>query len=56
MRQVVLGAVVVGDVTERTLCVIGGIFGGLGVGWLGREAGKTAGEATYDFVTTFRWE
>lgn len=51
-----LAVPIFGEVTEGTLCVIGGIFGGLGVGWLGREAGKTAGEATYDFVTTFRWE
>lgn len=47
---------VVGEVAEGTLCVVGGILGGLGVGWLGREAGKAGGEAVYDFVTTFRWE
>jgi hypothetical protein len=47
---------VVGEVTEGTLCVVGGILGGLGVGWVGREAGKSTGEAVYDFVTTFRWE
>jgi hypothetical protein len=47
---------VVGEVTEGTLCVVGGILGGLGVGWLGREAGKAAGETAYDFVTSFRWE
>ena len=46
----------VGAVTEGTLCVVGGILGGLGVGWVGREAGKAAGEGVYDFVTTFRWE
>lgn len=47
---------VVGEVAEGTLCAVGGILGGLGVGWLGREAGKAGGEAVYDFVTTFRWE
>ncbi len=47
---------VVGEVTEGTLCAVGGILGGLGVGWVGREAGKVGGEAAYDFVTTFRWE
>jgi hypothetical protein len=47
---------VIGEVAEGTLCVVGGILGGIGVGWVGREAGKTAGEAVYDFVTTFRWE
>lgn len=47
---------VVGEVTEGTMCAVGGILGGLGVGWVGREAGKATGEAVYDFVTTFRWE
>ncbi|HKQ23251.1 MAG TPA: hypothetical protein VJT81_02270 [Burkholderiales bacterium] len=47
---------VVGEVTEGTLCAVGGILGGIGVGWVGREAGKATGEAVYDFVTTFRWE
>lgn len=47
---------VVGEVAEGTLCVVGGILGGLGVGWMGREAGKATGEVVYDFVTTFRWE
>lgn len=46
----------VGEVTEGTLCLIGGIVGGLGFSWLGREAGKAAGEGAYDFVTRFRWE
>jgi len=47
---------VVGEVTEGTLCAVGGILGGLGVAWVGREAGKAAGETIFDFVTTFRWE
>lgn len=47
---------IVGEVTEGALCAVGGILGGLGVGWVGRETGKVAGEAVYDFVTTFRWE
>ena len=47
---------IVGEVTEGSLCLAGGILGGLGGGWLSREAGKRAGEAAYDFVTTFRWE
>jgi len=47
---------VVGEVTEGTLCAVGGILGGLGVGWVGREAGKATGEAVYNFVTRFRWE
>lgn len=47
---------VIGEVTEGGLCVVGGILGGLGVGWLGREAGKATGEAAFDFASTFRWE
>lgn len=47
---------VVGEVSEGTLCAVGGILGGFGVGWAGREAGRAGGEAAYDFVTTFRWE
>lgn len=29
---------VIGEVTEGTLCAVGGILGGMGVGWVGREA------------------
>ncbi len=47
---------IVGEVTEGGLCLVGGIVGGFGGGWLSREAGKKAGETAYDFVTTFRWE
>lgn len=47
---------VVGEVTEGSLCLVGGLLGGLGVGWLGRKAGQATGEAVYDIVTTFRWE
>ncbi len=47
---------VVGEVTEGALCTVGGLLGGLGVGWAGREAGKATGETVFDFVTTFRWE
>jgi hypothetical protein len=47
---------IVGELTEAGLCMVGGLLGGLGVGWLSREAGKAAGETAYDLVTTFRWE
>lgn len=47
---------VVGPVAAGTLCAVGGVLGGLGIGWVGREVGKAAGEGAYDFVTTVRWE
>jgi hypothetical protein len=47
---------IVGEVTEGGLCLVGGIVGGFGGGWLSREVGKKAGETAYDIVTTFRWE
>lgn len=47
---------IVGEVTEGGLCLVRGILGGLGVGWLGHQAGQVAGASAYDFVTTFRWE
>ena len=40
----------VGEVAEGTLCVVGGILGGSGVGWAGREAGETAGDAIERFL------
>jgi hypothetical protein len=45
----------VGEVTTGGACVIGGIAGGAGAGWLGYLLGSWAGEATYDFVTDFQW-
>lgn len=46
---------IVGEVTTGAACVIGGIAGGAGAGWLGYLLGQWAGEATYDFVTEFLW-
>lgn len=46
---------IVGEVTTGGACVIGGIAGGAGAGWLGYLLGSWAGEATYDFVTDFQW-
>jgi hypothetical protein len=46
---------VVGEVTTGGACLVGGIAGGVGAGWLGYLLGQWAGEATYDFVTEFQW-
>jgi hypothetical protein len=46
---------VVGEVTEGTVCLVGGIAGGLGMGWLGQAAGGAGGEAMHKFVSTFSW-
>jgi hypothetical protein len=50
-----LAVPVVGEITEGTACLVGGIMGGLGVGWLGRKGGEALGEKGYDFVTEFHW-
>lgn len=39
---------IVGEVTTGGACVVGGIAGGAGPGWLGYLLGSWAGEATYD--------
>lgn len=41
---------VVGEVTEGTVCLAGGILGGMGVGWFARKAGRHVGEALYDLT------
>ncbi|MGA2985657.1 MAG: hypothetical protein ABSG32_17745 [Terriglobia bacterium] len=46
---------VVGEVSEGTACFVGGIVGGLGLGFGLRKAGEAVGEKTYDFVTTLTW-
>jgi hypothetical protein len=50
-----LAVPVVGEVTEGAACLVGGIMGSVGVGWLGRTAGRASGEAIYEFVTDFQW-
>jgi hypothetical protein len=44
-----------GEVTTGGACIIGGIAGGLGLGFLGSKMGKTAGENIYDFVSVMTW-
>lgn len=46
---------VVGKVTTGGACLVGGIAGGFGFGWLGHTLGQWAGEAAYDFVTDLHW-
>jgi hypothetical protein len=50
-----LAVPVVGEGVEGTACLVGGIVGGLGVGWLGRKSGESIGAAAYDIVTEFHW-
>ena len=47
-----------GELTEGGACVIGGILGGLGFGWLGNSAGRSTGEGLYKIlneVSEFSW-
>jgi len=49
---------IVGEVSTGGACLVGGILGGIGVGWLGRKAGEAAGEGLYEIyteVSDFRW-
>lgn len=49
---------VVGKVTTGGACLVGGMFAGLGFGWLGHKAGEAAGEGLYTIVnevSDFRW-
>lgn len=47
---------VVGEVTTGGACLVGGIAGGFGAGWLGYILGQWAGEAAYDFVAEITWD
>lgn len=46
---------VVGEITTGGACLVGGIAGAAGAGWLGSLLGERAGTAAYDGVTNFRW-
>ena len=46
---------VVGEITTGGACLVGGIVGGLGFGWIGSNLGKQAGENVYGFVTDVTW-
>jgi hypothetical protein len=46
---------IVGEVTMGGACLIGGIAGGFGAGWIGYILGQWAGEASYDFVSQLAW-
>jgi len=45
-----------GELTEGGACLVGGIAGGLGFGYVGDKAGRAAGAAVYDFVTTISYQ
>lgn len=46
---------IVGEVTTGGACLVGGIAGGFGAGWIGAILGQWAGEAAYDFSTNLAW-
>lgn len=46
---------IVGEVTTGGACLIGGIAGGFGAGWVGALLGQWGGEAAHDFVTDLSW-
>lgn len=49
---------VVGEISTGGACLIGGILGGIGVGWLGRRAGESIGEGLYEITNDlgeFQW-
>jgi hypothetical protein len=43
---------VVGEGVEATACLVGGIIGGIGAGYVGNDLGGQAGENIYDLFTT----
>jgi hypothetical protein len=46
---------IVGKVTTGGACLVGGIAGGFGAGWLGYVLGQWAGEASHDYATEWLW-
>lgn len=46
---------IVGPITTGGACLIGGIAGAAGAGWIGALLGERAGTAAYDFTHRFRW-
>ena len=44
-----------GESTTGGACLLGGIAGGFGAGWLGYVSGQWAGEASHDFATEWLW-
>lgn len=49
---------IIGGVSTGGACVVGGILGGMGVGFLGRKVGEAAGERVYHLyteVSEFTW-
>ena len=46
---------IVGEEATGTGCLVGGLLGGLGIGFAARKGGEAIGEAAYDFVTELHW-
>ena len=49
---------VAGEVSTGGACLVGGILGGLGFGWLGRKSGEIAGDKAYQIknqLSEFQW-
>jgi hypothetical protein len=46
---------IVGEGATGTGCLVGGLLGGLGVGYEARKGGEALGEVSYDFVTKLHW-
>jgi hypothetical protein len=46
---------VVGEEATGGACLVGGILGGLGIGFGGQKVGEKLGEGAFDFVTQLEW-
>lgn len=46
---------IVGEEAMGGACLVGGLLGGLGLGFGGQKLGESAGEGAYRFITELRW-
>lgn len=47
---------VIGEITTGGACLIGGLVGGLSLGYVGHRLGGAIGSAVYTTVSEFTWE